>query len=110
MKSERIIWGLILLAVGAVLLTENLGLIDFDWRVVFRLWPVAIILMGFNLLMPKHGIGRVVSLLVTVVAIAFLVYMGMTSKSTTGDKTGANDSRNFRRELRDRVRKNAEAD
>lgn len=69
-------WGLILLGVGTVILLSNLGYIDFYWRSVINMWPVILIVVGVNLLVPRRGIGNAISILVTLAALAFLVYIG----------------------------------
>lgn len=79
MKTEQFTWGLILLSVGTILLFQNMGVIEFDWRAVFRLWPVLIIVAGLHVLLPKHRTGRVISILISAAAIGLLAYVGMTS-------------------------------
>lgn len=76
MNKEKLIWGLILLVVGTVFLLSNLGYIDFYWRSVFNMWPVILIVIGVNMLVPRRGIGNAISVLVTIVALAFLAYWG----------------------------------
>lgn len=76
MNKEKFGWGLILLFIGGVLLLDNLNVIDFYWRSVFHLWPVVLIVIGVNLLVPRRGIGPLISITVTVIALAFLAYQG----------------------------------
>ena len=76
MNKEKLSWGLILLFVGGVLLLDNLDVIDFYWRSVFSMWPVILIIIGVNLLVPRHGIGNVISIVVTIAALAFLAFRG----------------------------------
>src|SRR5690606_8652883 len=76
MNKEKLSWGLILLFIGGVLLLDNLDVINFYWRSVFSMWPVILIVIGINLLVPKRGIGQALSILVTVAALAFLAYRG----------------------------------
>lgn len=76
-NKEKIVWGVVLLGAGAILLLRNMGLIDFYWSSVFRFWPVIIILIGFNMLIPRSRAGNVASVLVTLAAVAFLAYAGM---------------------------------
>lgn len=76
MNKEKLSWGLILLFVGGVLLLDNLDVIDFYWRSVFSMWPVILIIIGVNLLVPKRGIGNAVSIVVTIAALAFLAFRG----------------------------------
>src|SRR5690606_32184369 len=75
-NKEKLSWGLILLFVGGVLLLDNLDIINFYWRSVFSMWPVILIVIGINLLVPKRGIGTAVSIVVTIAALAFLAYRG----------------------------------
>ncbi|MBK1438739.1 hypothetical protein JHJ32_01965 [Parapedobacter sp. ISTM3] len=76
MNKEKLSWGLILLFVGSVLLLDNLNVINFYWRSVFSMWPVILIIIGVNLLVPKQGIGNAISIVVTVAALTFLAYRG----------------------------------
>src|SRR5690606_15843414 len=74
--KEKLSWGLVLLFVGGILLLSNLGIINFYWRSVFSMWPVILILIGVNLLVPRKGIGNWVSIVMTIAALAFLGYRG----------------------------------
>ncbi|MEC3881079.1 LiaI-LiaF-like domain-containing protein [Parapedobacter sp. 10938] len=76
MNKEKLSWGLILLFVGGVLLLDNLDIIDFYWRSVFSMWPIILIIIGVNLLVPKRGIGNAISIVVTIAALAFLAFRG----------------------------------
>lgn len=76
MNKEKLSWGLILLFVGGVLLLDNLDIIEFYWRSVFNMWPVILIIIGVNLLVPRRGIGNVISIIVTIAALAFLALRG----------------------------------
>lgn len=78
MNKEKIEWGVILMGVGLVLLLDNIGVINFHWGSVFRLWPVILIVLGLNMLMPRTGVGSVMTLVVTVAAVVFLLYAGST--------------------------------
>lgn len=78
MNKEKITWGVILMGAGLVLLLNNMGVINFHWSSVFRLWPVILIVVGLNMLMPRTGTGSVLTLVVTVAAVVFLIYAGST--------------------------------
>ncbi|MGV3507937.1 MAG: LiaI-LiaF-like domain-containing protein [Sphingobacteriaceae bacterium] len=82
MRTEKIIWGLILVFIGGVLLLQNFGVINFHWQIVFRFWPMILILIGANLLFSKDGsaAGAVISVLITVLALGFITYKGITTK------------------------------
>ncbi len=78
MKSEKIIWGLVLVFIGAVFLLDNFDVIDFYWRSVWRFWPIILILIGANMMFnysdSKVGAGAAAA--VAVVCLGFLFYQG----------------------------------
>lgn len=76
MNKEKFTWGLILLIVGTIILLSNLAIINFYWRSVFNMWPIILIVIGVNLLVPRRGIGNTISIIVTVGALVFLAYWG----------------------------------
>jgi predicted membrane protein len=46
-RGSHVIWGGALVALGAGMTLHNLGLVHFEWR---QLWPLALILVGLNVL------------------------------------------------------------
>lgn len=46
MKSKSIFWGAFLLSSGIILLLGNYGLVNIYWENVWKLWPIALILIG----------------------------------------------------------------
>ncbi|MEJ6980484.1 DUF5668 domain-containing protein [Pedobacter sp. P351] len=81
MRTEKIIWGIILVFIGGVLLLQNFGVIDFYWQVIFKFWPVALILIGANLLFSRDNsrTGAIISVLLTLIVLGFITYKGLTS-------------------------------
>lgn len=84
MKAEKIIWGLILVFIGGILLLQNFEVIDFYWQVIFRFWPLVLIIIGANLLFSKDDsrTGGIVAVLLTVLALGFIAYKGITTSGT----------------------------
>ncbi|MGY0038345.1 LiaF transmembrane domain-containing protein [Pedobacter sp. NJ-S-72] len=78
MKLNRVMWGVVLLFVGAVLLLENFDIINFYWRNVWSFWPVFLIIAGVNILFNrnKSETGNMISLGVLVVMLGFMFYRG----------------------------------
>ena len=73
MKFGNIFWGVILIFLGALFIMQNLGLIDFQWTYIWRLWPVILILWGISIL-PAHGlIKTVLVLLVLAGSVYFMI-------------------------------------
>lgn len=85
MKTERIIWGIVLLFLGGILLLQNFNVINFEWSVIWRFWPVILILIGANMLFSNSSsaVGGIVSVLITIVVLGFIGYKGI--NHTEGD-------------------------
>lgn len=79
MKTDRIMWGIILLFIGGVLLLENFNIIDFYWSSIWRFWPVFLIIAGLNILFNKNKsqMGGAISLGVLIIALGVLFYRGI---------------------------------
>lgn len=78
MKLNRLIWGILLLFIGAVLLLNNFGVIEFYWRNVWHFWPIFLIIAGVNMLFNRGDsqVGRVVSIVILVASLSFLFFKG----------------------------------
>lgn len=79
MKTQRIVWGLILVFIGGILLLENFNVIDFHWRAVFHLWPLVLIVIGANMIINRSNqvAGAIAGIAITVAALCFVGYQGM---------------------------------
>ena len=78
MKFERIIYGVLLLFIGAVLLLDNFNVIEFYWRNVWSFWPVFLIIAGVKLLLNRNAsqLGSKVSLGILIITLIFLFFKG----------------------------------
>lgn len=78
MKTDRIMWGIVLLFIGGVLLLENFNIIDFHWGRVWRFWPIFLIIGGVNILFSKSKsqIAGIISIGILVVTLCILFYKG----------------------------------
>lgn len=79
MKTERIVWGLILIFTGSIFLLENFNQIDFYWSSVWRFWPVIFILIGANMLLSRFGnksAAPYIIGLITIITLGFIAYQG----------------------------------
>jgi len=79
MDAKRITTGIIFLFIGIILLLSKLDVIDFNWFEVFRYWPLLIILVGVNILVPKKDIGYMISIGTTCVILSVFTYIGITT-------------------------------
>ncbi|HLE02268.1 MAG TPA: DUF5668 domain-containing protein [Dehalococcoidia bacterium] len=72
------LWGLILVALGVVFLLQNLGVLGWGvWGTLWRFWPVALLLIGLNIILrgqsPWLMLGMTAVVLIGVIAAAVLV-------------------------------------
>ncbi len=71
MKNKNLFLGIILLFVGIVALLGSLDILEFSWRVVWRLWPMLLIFIGIIVLPVKDWL-KLVLLLVSLAASVLL--------------------------------------
>jgi len=72
MNRDRLNWGLVLLFIGIMWLLSNLGFISFYWSSLWRFWPIFLIILGVNLLVPRQGVGNIISVVATIAALVFI--------------------------------------
>ncbi|MBC7745113.1 MAG: hypothetical protein H7096_08425 [Flavobacterium sp.] len=78
MKTEKVIWGLVLIFIGVVFLLNNFGVINFYWGSVWRFWPIIFVLIGANMIFSRFNnlTGTILSIGLTLTALIFLGYQG----------------------------------
>lgn len=76
-NREKLLWGIILLSVGIMILLHNLQILTFHWSVILKMWPLILIIIGVNLLLPRKGRGHLVAVVFTIAAISFLGVYGL---------------------------------
>lgn len=93
MKTERIIWGIVLLFLGGLLLLENFNVINFEWSVIWRFWPAIFILIGVNMLFAssRSVAGGMVTVLITIVLLGFIGYKGINDQGEDASSWTADD-------------------
>ncbi|HEY0896572.1 MAG TPA: DUF5668 domain-containing protein [Sphingobacteriaceae bacterium] len=82
MKSDKIVWGLILVFIGTILLLDNFNVINFYWGSVWRLWPVMLILFGAEMLFARSSKagGPWIAGIITLVVLVFVGWYGSTHR------------------------------
>lgn len=69
-----------LLFLGAILLLNNFELLPWDvWSNIWRLWPVALIFLGFQILFSKSWLTHLLIILITASVVLFLLFINDTS-------------------------------
>lgn len=78
MRNEKLIPGIILVFIGALILLDNFGYFNFSWSVFISMWPVVLIIAGVNLVLAhnRSGGAMFVKILVLLVGMGFIVWQG----------------------------------
>ncbi|MBC7418766.1 MAG: hypothetical protein H7325_11490 [Pedobacter sp.] len=89
MRLNRLIWGILLLFIGAVLLLQNFNVINFYWGNIWRFWPMLLIIFGVNILFNKSNsnIGQIISIALLVGTLSFLFFRGQQPYNSQNDFT-----------------------
>jgi len=77
---------LILIALGAVLLLNNLGVLEWSvWEVILRLWPVILIATGLELILGRHSVwGLLLAVLLTAAIVALALWLSQSGMTADG--------------------------
>lgn len=84
MKTEKIVWGLILIFIGSIFLLDNFNVINFFWGSVWRFWPIIFILIGANMLFSRFGnkvSAPILAASITIITLIFIGYQGLRPRS-----------------------------
>jgi len=95
MKTERIVWGLILIFTGSIFLLENFNQIEFYWSSVWRFWPVLFILIGANMLLSRFGNKSAAPYIIgaiTILTLGLIAYQGTRPDEGRGWMNFKNDN------------------
>ncbi len=72
MKKGNIFWGIVLVTIGILFALRNFDIFFFNWRGLFRLWPLIFIFWGIAILPVKSMIKGMLYLATIVIAILIL--------------------------------------
>ena len=74
MNSRNLVYGTILILLGAAFLARNLGLLPgIPWAAIWQLWPVFLIVFGLQLLFPKGPLSALAPI-VLILALLFAIF------------------------------------
>lgn len=79
MENKNIFWGILLVAIGALFILDNMDLVNFSFSALISLWPLLLVVWGISLL-PFKGIYKTV--LALVIAAFALVYASTSDRSS----------------------------
>ncbi len=74
MKHQNVFWGIFLIALGSIFLLDKLEIFNFEWRILWRLWPVLIMLWGVSILPVKGFIKLLLAIAVGFLGVALYAH------------------------------------
>ena len=74
-RSRSFFWPIILISIGALLLLNNLGIVDWNaWNLLWRFWPLILIAIGIDIIFGDRSIlGTVLSALLVLAILVVIV-------------------------------------
>ena len=72
MKSRNLFLGIIILFIGVIALLASFNVFDFSWTLLWRIWPMLLILIGVMILPVKDWLKAI--LLVLTLCGSVLLY------------------------------------
>ena len=72
MKSRNLFLGIIILFIGVIALLASFNVFDFSWTLLWRMWPMLLILIGVMILPVKDWLKAI--LLVLTLCGSVLLY------------------------------------
>lgn len=81
---NRLFWGLLLIAVGGLILASNFGFVDVKWPNVWRLWPLIVISAGLSIMSFKNIIWQVLMVLLTILSVGAITWVAVSDDLNFG--------------------------
>jgi hypothetical protein len=70
---------ILLIGIGAAILLSNLGITNFDWVTLWRFWPIALILVGLDILLGRSLPGSLTAAALGLLLVAGVLYFASTA-------------------------------
>jgi hypothetical protein len=73
MKTGRLFWGVMFVAIGALLLMERMGLFYVEWGWIWKFWPLILVVWGAVILLGNKQPGRTIVVILLALGVAVFV-------------------------------------
>lgn len=74
-NHKGIFGGIILITVGIIFLLNNFGLLPWSvWSILWRFWPLFLILGGLEILLGNNWFARFIFSLLTLITVGFILF------------------------------------
>jgi len=78
MKTKHIFWGMLFISIGALILLDNLSLINYNFDYFWKLWPLIFILWGISLMVGNSFFKSVLAIIAAII-LAVVLFTGFKS-------------------------------
>ncbi len=84
-KHQRgIFGGILLIGIGIVLLLNNFGLLSWNiWSVLWRFWPLILIMGGLETLFGRNMVAEIILELIIFLFIAYIVIISVATNNSS---------------------------
>lgn len=72
MSYKKVIWGILLIIAGVLILLNNLGILQINWRNVVSLWPLIFVFWGISILPAKDYVKLILAIITLAVGMAMM--------------------------------------
>lgn len=77
---------ILLIAIGALFLLSNMGVIEVDWFSLWRFWPVLLILVGLDVIFGRRGVlGSIALAILALMVVGGIAFFATARTWTTTD-------------------------
>ncbi|MEW6610203.1 MAG: DUF5668 domain-containing protein [Patescibacteria group bacterium] len=73
-NDHKVFFGIIFIGLGILLLFQNFGWFHLNWRMVGRLWPLMLIMVGLSILRIDRTLQWVLFALLILASLTFLMF------------------------------------
>lgn len=82
-RTSGLVLPILLIGVGAVVLLDNLGVINMSWQALLRFWPVLLIIIGLDVIFGRRSrFGGLVVALAALFALGGLIWVASSPQRT----------------------------
>ncbi len=79
-NDHDVVWAIFMISIGVIFLMNSFGVLSWGiWSVLWRFWPVLLILGGIQLLLGKSVISKIVTAITAVVVINLVIFASILS-------------------------------
>ncbi len=74
LKYKGIFWGIVLIAIGAMIILRNMDIVHFNLFAILQLWPLLLVIWGISLIPIKEYIKFILSIVVLIIGLFLVNY------------------------------------